>query len=297
VHQRLHVAVLAAAAALAAAPLTAHAAPGTADSASASFQVTTVPAGSEAGWSFTLVGPGTPMGGEHLESNGVAPTTFATPLQAGMYTIAQSTRPGWDQTSATGCVFTVAYPADADHAFTCSVSDTKEGRVTVGVTHTGSPPSGADAFHFVLSGGPDDVLLTQVAGASNGGNLDFGLVRPGEYVLCQQVLPAGWTTSFVSTGGIPNAGGDICLPFTLAPGQVKAFKVDTTSPAPTPSPTPAPTLAPTPSPSSGVQGVIGIPATGGGVAAPTGDAGLSVAMGLVLLPFCGALVAWGRRRR
>ena len=166
--------------------------------AHAGFQVATTPAGSEAGWTFTLVGAGTPAGGEKLLTTGPGANTFATPLQEGLYTIAQTTLTGWDQTSSTGCLVNVDYPADAGRAFTCSVSDTEEGHVTLAATDGGQPPSGSDAFHFVLSGGPDNVLVTQVAVPANHGSLDFGLYRPGSYTLCQQAPPSGWSTTLVA---------------------------------------------------------------------------------------------------
>src|SRR5579884_849535 len=219
--------------------------------ATATFQVATTPAGNESGWTFTLVGPGTPSGGEKLLTTGTAPVTFTTPLQEGMYTVAQTTLNGWDQTGATGCVFTVDYP--------------------------------------------DNVLLTQVSDAADRGALDFGLLRPGSYTLCQQAPPAGWATTLVAQGGLPDAGGDICLPFQLTAGQARAFTVDTTSPA-VAAPTPAPT--PTPAPRSGVQGSSGVqlPATGGGIAIPNTGAGAQAALAIPMLLLGGALVATGRRR-
>ena len=270
--------------------------------AHASFQVSTVPAGSEAGWAFTLVGPGAPAGGEKLLTTGAGATTFTTPLQEGLYTIAQTTLTGWDQTSSSGCLVAVDYPADAGKTFACTVSDTQEGHVTLTATDGGQPPSGSDAFHFVLSGGPDNVLVTQVAVPANHGSLDFGLYRPGGYTLCQQAPPSGWSTTLVAQGGIPNASGDICLPFTLGAGQAKAFSVDTTGPAPS---TPAPTAAPTQS--AGIQGVNtgsgghttttgSTPAGNGGIGIPNTGVGLSGLAGLPLVLLGAGMVVAGRRR-
>lgn len=271
--------------------------------ARATFQVATTPPGSEAGWAFTLVGPGTPVGGEKLLTTGPGATTFATPLQEGFYTVAETTLTGWDQTGSANCIFTVDYPADAARTFSCKVSDTHEGRVTVAATHAGQAPTGSDAFHFVLSGGPDNVLVTQVAVASNHGSLDFGQFRPGGYTLCQQAPPTGWSTTLVAQGGIPNASGDICLPFTLAAGETHAFSIDTTGPvaASTPTPSPTPTATATPAPSGAVQGTssgaghVGLPATGG-IAIPNTGVGLSGLAGLPLVLAGAGLVAAGRRR-
>ncbi|HXA30019.1 MAG TPA: hypothetical protein VN193_14855 [Candidatus Angelobacter sp.] len=263
--------------------------------AAATFQVATIPGGGEPGWTFTLVGPGTPSGGEHLTSLGTAPVAFATPLAEGLYTVAQTTRTGWDQTAATGCVFSVDYPADAGRTFACSVTDTHEGRVTVTATHGGHPPSGSDALHFVVSGGPDNVLLTQVANAADQGALDFGLLRPGGYLLCQQAPATGWATSLVAQGGIPNTSGDICLPFTLAPGEARAFTIDTTSPA-APTSTPTPTATPTPAPVVSLPRTGGVQGTSDTIAIPNTGAGLSAAVGGLLLLGGAGLLAWGRRR-
>jgi hypothetical protein len=260
--------------------------------ATATFTVVTLPAGSEAGWAFTLVGPGTPAGGEKLFTTGPGPTTFTTKLAPGLYTIAQTTLAGWDQTGASGCVFTVAYPADAGRTFACTVTDTREGHVTLTATHGGQPPHGADVFPFTLSGGPGAVHVQQVANAADTGSLDFGQLPPGTYTLCQQAPPSGWSTTLVAQGGAPNPAGDICLPFTLAPGQARAFNVDTTSPAPS---TPTPTPSPTPTPGQ----VVTLPATGsaaGAVAVPNTGAGAWALIGAPLLVAGLALVAWGRRQ-
>lgn len=283
-----------------AAPVVAEAAP---PAATATFKVTTVPAGSEAGWEFTLVGPGTPAGGEKKFSTGTAATAFATPLQAGFYTVAQTTMAGWDQTGASGCTISVAYPADAGRTFACTVTDTREGKVTVAATHGGAVPQGSDAFGFTLAGGPAAIHAQQVANAADKGSLDFGQVSAGTYTLCQQALPSGWVTSLVKQGGIADAAGDICLPFTLAPGETRAFAVDTTSPPPPSTPTPGPstptpssTAPATPAPPTSVQGVR-LPATGSGVAVPNTGAGSATLLGSTLV-LCGlGAMLYSRRRR
>ncbi len=274
--------------------------------ARATFQTVTDPAGDEAGWGYTLVGPGTPVGGEQLVTTGAAPVAFSTALQEGFYTVAQRTLTGWDQTASSGCVITVDYPADAGRTFACRVTDTKEGHVTVAATHGGQAPAAADAFHFVLSGGPSSVLLTQVAVPANHGSLDFGLLQPGTYTLCEQAPPAGWSTTLVAQGGIPNASGDICLPFTLAPGETRAFSVDTRGPAATATPSPAAAQTP----SGGVQGVstnhgatstrggaASTPSATGGIAIPNTGVGLSGLAGIPLLLLGTGLVVAGRRRQ
>jgi hypothetical protein len=264
--------------------------------ATVSFQTVTVPAGSEAGWQFTLVGPGTPPGGEKLLTTGAAPTLFSTQLREGFYTVAQTTLTGWDQTGSTGCLVTVDYPADAGHAFTCQVTDTRRGHVTVLATHGGAAPSGSDAFGYTLAGGPSAVILSRVADAADSGSLDFGLLQPGTYTLCQHRPAAGWSTSLVAEGGLPNAGGDICLPFLLSAGQTRAFSIDNASPAVASTPTPTPTPAPT----GAVQGVTSplptTPPPGGGISVPNTGIGVSTLGGVPLVLLGAALAVTGRRR-
>lgn len=102
--------------------------------ASATVQKITVPAGHEAGWSFTLSGPGAPAGGETVVTTGTGAVAFATALQEGDYTITESsTRDGWIQSAASGCSFTVDYPADAGRVFACTITNT-QGTVSLPVT-------------------------------------------------------------------------------------------------------------------------------------------------------------------
>ena len=104
--------------------------------ASATVQKITVPAGHEAGWGFILSGPGTPANGEKVTTNGSGAVAFSTPLQEGDYTITEaSTRQGWVQGAATGCSFTVDYPADAGRTFACQVTNVQ---ASVGLPSSGT---------------------------------------------------------------------------------------------------------------------------------------------------------------
>jgi hypothetical protein len=301
--------------------------------ASAQVRKVTVPSGSEAGWVMTLTGPGTPVGGESVTTTGTGYTPFTTTLQEGTYTVTETPRPGWDQTGATGCTFTVNYPADADAVFSCTFTNTRRGSITIvknavpddpqdfGYTTTGSglssfsldddadptlsntrtftdlvpgsysvtetlPVTGWDltglscvstngssttgtstgtgvasitlgagdsvtctytntkrghvtvhktenggvptsAYTFRLTGGPDSVNITRTTSSTNGGNLDFGLLKPGSYTLCELAVPAGTHSTLQDQGGTVNATtGDVCLTFTLTAGETRAFTVD-----------------------------------------------------------------------
>ena len=307
--------------------------------ASAQVRKVTAPAGSEAGWVMTLTGPGTPAGGESVTTTGTAYVPFDTVLQEGAYTITETAQAGWDQTGASSeCSFTVNYPADADRVFSCTLTNTQRGSITIvknavpddptdfGFTTTGSglssfsldddadatlsntrsftdlvpgsysvtetlPVTGWDltglscastnglsttgttlatglssitlgagdsvtctytntkrghvtvlktengavpthAYTFRLTGGPDSVNLSRTTSAGNAGALDFGLLKPGSYTLCELAVPAG-TDSTLQTvyGGTLNATtGDICLTFTLSAGQTRAFTIDNSHP-------------------------------------------------------------------
>jgi hypothetical protein len=197
--------------------------------ASAQVRKVTVPAGSEAGWVMTLTGPGTPAGGESVTTTGTGYTPFTTVLQEGSYTVTETPQAGWDQTGASGCTFTVNYPADADAVFSCTFTNTREGHVTVLKTENGGVPT--HAYTFTLTGGPDNVNLSRTTSAGNAGALDFGLLKPGSYTLCELAVPAGTHSTLQDQGGTVNATtGDVCLTFTLTAGETRAFTIDNSHP-------------------------------------------------------------------
>jgi hypothetical protein len=306
--------------------------------ASAQARKVTVPAGSEAGWDLILTGPGTPAGGEHVSTTGTGYVPFTTVLQEGSYTITETPQPGWDQTGASGeCSFTVNYPADADRVFSCTLTNTQRGSITIvkdavpddpqdfayTTTGTGLSPFSLDddadptlprtrtfsnlvpgnysvtetlpvlgwdltglrctstngsstlgttlatglatiglgagdsvtctytntkrahvtvhktenggvpnhAYTFRLTGGPDSVSITRTTDGTNLGNLDFGLLKPGTYTLCELGVPAGTHSTLQDQGGTVNATtGDICLTFQLVAGETRNFVIDNSFP-------------------------------------------------------------------
>jgi hypothetical protein len=109
--------------------------------AKAIAQSATLPAGMETGWIFTLVGPGTSAGGEKVLTLGPGPVSFATKLREGLYTVAETTSTGWDQTGSSGCAFTVDYPADAARAFACRVSNARQAGSTPTPAPSTPPPA------------------------------------------------------------------------------------------------------------------------------------------------------------
>jgi hypothetical protein len=295
----------------------------------------TVPAGSEAGWVMTLTKPDLTTQDVTTDANGLA--DFGNQSLEGAYSIAETAKAGWDQTNAVGCSFTISLPADNDKTFTCTITNTQRGSITIiknavpdgpqdfGFTTTGSGLSAfsldddADptlsntksftnlvpgsysvtetaltgwdltglscvgtngsstlgtnlgtgvstitlgagdavtctytntqrghvtvlktenggvpthAYTFRLTGGPDAVSLPLTTNGTNLGSLDFGLLKPGSYTLCELAVPAG-TASTLETaygGTVNTTTGDICVTFTLAAGETKAFTVDNSYP-------------------------------------------------------------------
>jgi hypothetical protein len=122
------------------------------------------------------------------------------------------------------------------------------GKAKVVKTVSGAPPSGTQEFTFQLRQGATTIangttLATEVAKASNGGNLTFATnLTPGQtYQLCEIVMP-GWLTSlgtFVPgsfnppDGTVANPAVDnsiLCVNFTVASGETKTFTVENTPP-------------------------------------------------------------------
>ncbi len=82
----------------------------------------TVPAGFESGWTFTLTGPGTD---ESATTTGTGYVAFNSDLGEGTYTITESPQNGWSSDGGSGdCTFTVDFPADADHLYSCTFTNT-----------------------------------------------------------------------------------------------------------------------------------------------------------------------------
>jgi hypothetical protein len=117
----------------------------------------------------------------------------------------------------------------AGDSVTCRYTNTKRGHVTVHKTENGGTPT--TAYTFRLTGGPDNVNLTQTTSAGNGGDLDFGLLKPGSYTLCELAVPAGTHSTLEDQGGTLNTTtGDVCLTFTLTAGETRAFSIDNSRP-------------------------------------------------------------------
>jgi hypothetical protein len=138
--------------------------------ASARVRKVTVPAGNEAGWEFTLNGPGAGTG-EKVTTTGTGYVNFSTVLQEGNYTITETSKPGFDQTSASAeCSFTVDYPADADRVFSCTYTNTQRGTIIV---EKQTDPNGATGA-FTFTG-------TAAGSIGDGGQITVSNLMPGTY--------------------------------------------------------------------------------------------------------------------
>jgi len=79
-----------------------------------------------------------------------------------------------------------------------------------------------------LTGGPDSVDITLSTPPST---LDFGVLKAGNYTLCELAVPAGTHSTLEDQGGVldPNTG-NVCLNFTLTAGEAKTFNIDNSRP-------------------------------------------------------------------
>ena len=155
----------------------------------------TVPTGGQSGWEMTLSGPGTPAGGEKVntDANGNAP--FTTVLQEGSYTIVETPKTGYDQTGSSGdCSFTVNYPADAGRHFVCTYTNTQRGHIIV--KKLTNPAGSSQSFEFDPSYSGTNFFLTDTQ------TNDSGALVPGTYSVGEVNIPTGWdlTSSSCSDG-------------------------------------------------------------------------------------------------
>jgi hypothetical protein len=91
------------------------------------------------------------------------------------------------------------------------------------------------AYTFRLTGGPDNVSITRTtdpAAGTGGEELDFGLVKPGSYTLCELAVPAGTHSTLADLPGATTDAttGNVCVPITLTAGEVEVINVDNTTP-------------------------------------------------------------------
>jgi hypothetical protein len=177
----------------------------------------TNPAGSEEGWEMILDGPGTPTDGEKVTTDSSGEAAFSTTLQEGSYTISETAQDGWDKTGEGGdCGFTVDYPADSGRTYTCTITNTQEGKIVV---EKQTLPDGAEqAFAF---DGPGDFDPSLTDGQSD--SLD---VDPGQYSVSETV-PAGWDLTKIDCGDDADSSGTgNTATYNVAPGETVKCKFE-----------------------------------------------------------------------
>jgi hypothetical protein len=120
--------------------------------ATATATKVTDPAGGEAGWTFTLTRPdnstltGVTGAGGVIDWAGADGATTALTLE-GQYTITETAKSGFTQVNAQGCTFTVNFPADSGHAFSCTITNRQDATLQI-VKETAPADSGSDSFPF-----------------------------------------------------------------------------------------------------------------------------------------------------
>lgn len=196
--------------------------------AAAKVKKVTNPAGSEPGWEMTLTGPGTPAGGEKVTTTGTGFVNFATVLQEGSYTIAETPQAGWDETLSVGCSFTVAYPADAGKVFECTKTNRQRGTIIIKKVTNPNPDPSDTSFSFSAGGG----LSPSSFSLKNGGQQTYSNVVPGSGYSAAETVPTGWDlTGATCSDGSPvsnidvSAGETVTCTFTnRARGKAKVVK-------------------------------------------------------------------------
>jgi hypothetical protein len=160
-----------------------------------------VPAGFEAGWTFTLNGPVTAT----VTTGGPGPVQFPVALPEGNYTITEAPQAGWSSNGGVGCAFTVHLPADAGQTYSCTFTNTYQ--PSVGLTKTGDTLS--------KIGDPVTYAFTLTNTSASGGPAG------APSLTCTLSDPL---LGFSRTVTLPPGGVDTSTqPFTIPPGASDPF--------------------------------------------------------------------------
>jgi hypothetical protein len=211
----------------------------------ASVQKVTDPAGNEAGWTFTLTGPGLPAAGVDATTTGAGAITFQNggtdfQLQEGTYTVTEAANGPYDNTAILlyrnttqvgsnqindrtppSCQFTVNYPADAQAMYKCQFTNTKKAEIIV---NKATVPSSDTTTSFPFSEtGPNS--YSNPFSLKNGGSDDTGMtLTPGTgYGVAEGTLPSGWSQTSASC----TRNGDTESPFSPGSFDLSAGDVVT----------------------------------------------------------------------
>jgi hypothetical protein len=159
----------------------------------------TDPAGNEAGWEFTLAGPGGP---ETKSTGALGTLTFDLALQEGDYTVTETEQGGFDlvkvtdpdgSTSDLTCQFSVNYPADADSVFECTFENRERGslQVTKVVDWNGVTPDETQTFEICITGPSYPTPDCKIADY-DGAVLNWSDLIPGDYTVTETDPGTSW---------------------------------------------------------------------------------------------------------
>ena len=122
---------------------------------------------------------------------------------------------------------------------TCTITNTRAGRVQVIKTVAGGALTGVDSFTFQLRSGASvsaagTTLETQVANGANNGTVNFStpLVPGQHYQICEVVMP-GWAATLPNFFAPPTPSGDnstICTDFVAVTATTTVFNVNNIRP-------------------------------------------------------------------
>ena len=159
--------------------------------AGATVQKITIPAGGEAGWTFSLhQGDATGPVLATATTTGTGPVPFGYALTEGSYTITETSPPAGvpadkyepGQPSAS-CSFTVDFVQDAGHTFSCTFTNVQ--RATARVKKVTVPSGNEAGWTFDLRDSGNNVIAT--ATTTGTGYIDFGVyLTSGDYTITEQ---------------------------------------------------------------------------------------------------------------
>jgi Domain of unknown function (DUF5979) len=125
---------------------------------------------------------------------------------------------GFDTTPSTGV-------ATAAAGGRVNFTNVKRAGLTITKTQNGGPAT--FQYTFRLTGGPDNVSISKTT-LIDPNPLNFGLVKPGTYTLCELEVAAGTTSTLENFPGatVDATTGTVCAPITLLAGDVVTFTID-----------------------------------------------------------------------
>lgn len=156
---------------------------------------------------------------ETASLNAAGEVVFAEPIiTEGTWTVLESVPAGW-VASSTECTFTVDFPSSAGATYTCTFENIEKGRVNVLKLTQGAVDS-TRSWTFKLFEGPDGHGGTLLGSANTLGDSDGILEQLGgdldpadTYTLCEESVPAGWSTVWMVDTDGDGVADTIVIPY------------------------------------------------------------------------------------